>query len=71
MTERASMSGLVGFQFLSGVAAVVLGILALAGAGHGTESIRTLVLVGFLVVGGAMTIAVTAMSGNFMRFFTR
>ncbi|MGH6828316.1 MAG: hypothetical protein ACREFW_05350 [Rhizomicrobium sp.] len=69
IVERASMSGMAGFQFLNGVAAIVLGILALAGTG--TEAVRTLTLVGFLVVGGAMTIAVTAMSGNFMRFFTR
>jgi hypothetical protein len=64
-----SMSGMTGFQFLNGVAAIVLGILSLTG--HSTESVRTLVLVGFLVVGGAMTIGVTAMSGNFLRFFTK
>lgn len=67
--QSVSMSGMTGFQFLNGVAAIVLGILSLAG--HSTESVRSLILVGFLVVGGAMTIGVTAMSGNFMRFFTK
>lgn len=67
--QTVSMSGMTGFQFLNGVAAIVLGILSLAG--HSTEGVRSLILVGFLVVGGAMTIGVTAMSGNFMRFFTR
>lgn len=66
---RSSMSGMAGAQFLCGVAAIVLGILALSSAS--TETGRTLVLVGFLIIGGAMTIGVTAMSGNFLRFFTR
>jgi len=66
---RSSMSGMAGAQFLSAVAAIVLGILALSAAS--VETGRTLVLVGYLIIGGAMTIGVTAMSGNFMRFFTR
>lgn len=69
MIGRTSMSGMAGAQFLAGVAAIVLGILALSTTA--AETSRTLVLVGFLVVGGAMTIGVTAMSGNFLRFFTR
>lgn len=69
MIGSTSMSGMTGAQFLSGVAAIVLGILALTDAT--AETARTLVLVGFLVVGGAMTIGVTAMSGNFLRFFSR
>lgn len=69
MIGRTSMSGMAGAQFLSGVAAIVLGILALSSTA--TETGRTLIMVGFLVIGGAMTIGVTAMSGNFMRFFTR
>lgn len=60
---------MAGAQFLSAVAAIVLGILALSAAS--VETGRTLVLVGYLIIGGAMTIGVTAMSGNFMRFFTR
>lgn len=69
MIGRTSMSGMAGAQFLAGVAAIVLGILALSSTA--TETGRTLIMVGFLVVGGAMTIGVTAMSGNFLRFFTR
>jgi hypothetical protein len=69
MIGRTSMSGMAGAQFLAGVAAIVLGILALSSTA--VETGRTLVMVGFLVVGGAMTIGVTAMSGNFLRFFTR
>jgi len=66
---RSSMAGMTGFQFLSGVAAIVLGILALSAPS--LETGRTLDLVGFLIIGGAMTIGVTAMSGNFLRFFTK
>ena len=69
MIGRTSMSGMAGAQFLGGVAAIVLGILALSSTG--VETGRTLIMVGFLVIGGAMTIGVTAMSGNFLRFFTR
>jgi hypothetical protein len=67
MIGRTSMAGMAGMQFLCGVAAIVLGILALSATGMG----RSFVLVGFLIVGGVMTVGVTAMSGNFLRFFTR
>jgi hypothetical protein len=69
MIGRSAMSGLAGAQLLCGLAAIVLGILALSAADVALA--RTLVLSGLLVVGGAMTIGVTAMSGNMMRFFTR
>lgn len=69
MIGRSSMGGMAGAQFLAGVAAIVLGILALSSGA--TETSRTLILVGFLIIGGAMTVGVTAMSGNFLRFFTR
>lgn len=64
---RSAMTGMAGAQFLCGVAAIVLGILALS---HGASA-ATLILVGLLVSGGAMTVVVTAMSGNMLRFFTR
>lgn len=66
---RSSMAGMAGAQFLCGVAAIVLGILALS-AGS-ADAARTFILVGLLISGGAMTIGVTAMSGNLMRFFTK
>ena len=69
MIGRSSMTGMAGAQFLCGVGAIVLGILALSNASM--EAARTLILVGLLVSGGAMTIGATAMSGNLMRFFTK
>jgi hypothetical protein len=66
---RSAMSGMAGAQFLCGVAAIVLGILALSAADM--ASARNLILVGLLVIGGAMTIGVTAMSGNMLRFFVK
>lgn len=69
MIGRSSMTGMAGAQFLCGVAAIVLGILALSSGS--AAAARTLILVGLLVSGGAMTVGATAMSGNLLRFFTK
>jgi len=69
MIGRSSMTEMAGAQFLCGVAAIVLGILALSSGS--AAAARTLILVGLLVSGGAMTVGATAMSGNLLRFFTK
>jgi hypothetical protein len=62
---QAAVSGAVGMQVLAGIAAIVLGILALASESHAA----TLTLVGLLVLGSAVTISGTALAGRFMRMF--
>jgi hypothetical protein len=62
---RAAVSSAVGGQVLAGLAAVVLGIVALAGAAN------TLILttVGLLVLGAAITLSGTALSGKLLSLF--
>jgi hypothetical protein len=62
---QTAVSGAIGTQVLAGVAAVVLGILALVSQDYAA----TLTLVGLLVLGAAMTLTGTALAGRFLRMF--
>lgn len=64
---RSAVNGIAGAEILCGIAAIVLGILALS-TGY-LDSMRQMTMVGTLVLGGAMVFGVTATSGSLMRFF--
>lgn len=64
-TADAAISGAVATQLLAGAAAVVLGILALTTLGHSA----TLMLVGLLVLGAAIAISGTTLTGRVLRMF--
>jgi hypothetical protein len=63
---QAAVSGAVGTQVLAGVAAIVLGILALVSETHAAN----LALVGLLVLGAAITLTATALAGRLLRLFS-
>lgn len=63
----AAGSGAAGFQVLAAIAAIVLGILALSPAAH----TMTFALVGLLVLGAAIAMSGTALTGSLTRFLTR
>lgn len=63
----AAGSGAAGFQVLAAIAAIVLGILALSSAVHA----MTFALVGLLVLGAAIAMSDTALTGSLTRFLTR
>jgi hypothetical protein len=62
---QAAVSGAVGTQVLAGIAAIVLGILALASETHA----GVLSLVGLLVLGASVTLTGTALAGRLLRLF--
>jgi hypothetical protein len=64
---QSAVSGAAGFQVLAGIAAVVLGILALSSTAH----VAVFTVVGLLVLGAAVTMSGGTLSGNLMRMITR
>lgn len=60
-------SGAAAFQILMAIAAVVLGILALSSAG----ATMTYTLAGLLILGAAIALSGTAITGSMMRFLNR
>jgi hypothetical protein len=62
---QAAVSGAVGTQVLAGIAAVVLGILALV-----TSYSASLTLVGLIVLGASVTLTGTALAGRMLRMFS-
>jgi hypothetical protein len=63
---QAAVSGAVGTQVLAGIAAIVLGILALV---SDTQAMN-LTLVGLLVLGASVTLTGTALAGRLLRLFS-
>ena len=63
---QASVGGAIGAQVLAGIAAIVLGIIALVTTG-GLEG--DLILIGLLVLGAAVVISGTVMTGAAMRTY--
>ncbi len=64
-TAEAAVAGAVTTQLLAGAAAIVLGILALTIPLHGA----ILMLVGLLVLGAAVAISGTTLTGRMLRMF--
>lgn len=64
-TAEAAVGGAVTTQLLAGAAAIVLGILALTIPLHGA----VLMLVGLLVLGAAVAISGTTLTGRMLRIF--
>jgi hypothetical protein len=64
-TAEAAVAGSVTTQMLAGVAAIVLGILALTIPAHGT----ILMLVALIVLGAAVAISGTTLTGRMLRMF--
>ena len=64
-TAEAALAGAVTTQVLAGAAAIVLGILALTMPFHGA----ILMLVGLLVLGAAVAISGTTLTGRLLRMF--
>lgn len=64
--SRAAASGAAGVQLLIGITAMVLGILALVGAGG-----LMLTQAGLLVLGASLTISASAFAGSLTRMFVR
>lgn len=62
---RAAVSAAVGTQILAGIAAIVLGVLALVSANH----TAILTLVALLVLGSALTLSGTTVAGRLVRMF--
>ncbi|HTQ12356.1 MAG TPA: hypothetical protein VMH86_00670 [Rhizomicrobium sp.] len=69
---QAASSTATGIQILAGLAAVVLGILALTSTGTAVTGISaTYTLVGLLVLGTTIVISASAVTGNMLRLFRR
>ncbi|MGA9794148.1 MAG: hypothetical protein WBQ17_01310 [Rhizomicrobium sp.] len=69
---QAAGSGAAGFQVLCGLAAVVLGILALTGTGTSTTGPEGMyALIGLLVLGASILISGTVVTSNMMRLLKR
>lgn len=75
---RYGMSGIVGVQFLSGLAAIVLGILALvylptplSATMVTTGTWMTLTVVGLLVLGSSIMMSGGALAGRLLQMFER
>lgn len=73
-----AVAGVIGAQFLAGLAAIVLGILALvampqamAGATATSGASMALTLVGLLVIGCSITMSGGALAGRMMQMFGR
>lgn len=65
-------SAAAGLQVLAGLAAIVLGILALTTTGTATTGREGMfALIGLLVLGSSMLISASTVTGNLMRFFHR
>jgi hypothetical protein len=64
-TAEAATAGAVTTQLMAGAAAIVLGILALTIPMHG----HMLMLVGLLVLGAAVAISATTLTGRLLRMF--
>jgi hypothetical protein len=67
MAARAAVSGAAAGQVLAGIGAVTLGILALVGVGD----VQIMTTVGMLVLGSAITLSGTALSGKMLTLFRR
>ena len=63
--SQVAVSGAIATQIIAGIAAIVLGILALVSAGHAS----ILTLVGLLALGSAVALSGTALAGRLMRMF--
>ncbi|MDE2181751.1 MAG: hypothetical protein KGJ78_01880 [Alphaproteobacteria bacterium] len=69
---RSAATSSCGLQMLAGLGAVVLGILALvAGGPTGTGGYAQLTAVALLVLGAALVLSTSMMSGTMLRFFSR
>lgn len=69
---RTAGSAAAGLQVLAGLAAIVLGILALTTTGTATTGREGMfALIGLLVLGASMLISASTVTGNMMRIFHR
>jgi len=64
---QSAISSAAGFQVLAGIAAIVLGILALSSATH----VVLFAVVGLLVLGAAVTMSGGTLTGSLMRMIRR
>ena len=72
MLMRAATTSSCGLQMIAGLAAVVLGILAVsAGGATGTGAYAHLTLVALLVLGAGLVLSTSVMSGGMVRLFSR